>query len=322
VTFLSAWRLAFLVVPLGLLVAYLAAQRARQKTAVRFTSVDMLASVAPRRPGWQRHLPTAALIAAIVALIVGFAQPARAIRTPRQRASVILVLDTSGSMIANDVAPSRLAAAQQGARNFVTALPSGIQLGLEAFSTGPRMLVAPTTDRAAVLAAVDGLSAGGGTATGDAITLSLNAITALPPAANGKPAPAAIVLMSDGSPTIGTGDQSPTQSADNAASAAGQAGVKVHTIAYGTATGTIAVGGQTIPVPADPAAMARIAALSGGQTFTAETAGQLRSVYDQIGRAVGYDVHRREITAWFTGLGLVMAMAGAIAALIWTQRVV
>jgi Ca-activated chloride channel family protein len=183
------------------------------------------------------------------------------------------------------------------------------------------MLVAPTTDRAAVLAAVDGLSAGGGTATGDAITLALNAITALPPAANGKPAPAAIVLMSDGSPTIGTGDQSPTQSADNAASAAGQAGVKVHTIAYGTATGTIAVGGQTIPVPADPAAMARIAALSGGQTFTAETAGQLRSVYDQIGRAVGYDVHRREITAWFTGLGLVMAMAGAIAALIWTQRV-
>lgn len=320
-TFLSAWRLAFLVAPLGLLLAYLAAQRARQKTAVRFTSVDMLASVAPRRPGWQRHLPTAALITAIVALIVGFAQPARAIRTPRQRASVILVLDTSGSMIASDVAPSRLAAAQQGARNFVTALPAGVQLGLEAFSTGPRMVVAPTTDRAAVLAGIDGLQAGGGTATGDAITLALKAITTLPPAADGKPAPAAIVLMSDGSPTIGTGDQSPTQSANNAASAARQAGVKIHTIAYGTATGSIVVGGQTIPVPADPAAMAQIAALSGGQTFTAQTAGQLKSVYDQIGRAVGYDVHRREITAWFTGLGLVMAMAGAIAALIWTQRV-
>jgi Ca-activated chloride channel family protein len=128
--------------------------------------------------------------------------------------------------------------------------------------------------------------------------------------------------MSDGSPTVGTGDQSPTQSADLAASAARQASVKVHTIAYGTATGTIAVGGRTIPVPADPAAMARIAALSGGQTFTAETASQLKSVYDQIGRAVGYDVHRREITAWFTGLGLIMAMAAAVAALIWTQRVV
>jgi Ca-activated chloride channel family protein len=322
VSFLSAWRLAFLVAPLGLLLAYLAAQRARQKTAVRFTSVDLLASVAPRRPGWQRHLPTAALIAAIVLLIVGFAQPARAIRTPRQRATVILVLDTSGSMIANDVAPSRLAAAQEGARNFVTALPAGVQIGLEAFSTGPRMVVAPTTDRAAVLSGISGLQAGGGTATGDAITLALNAITALPPAANGKPAPAAIVLMSDGSPTIGTGDQSPTRSANNAASAAKQAGVKIHTIAYGTATGSIVIGGQAIPVPADPAAMAQIAALSGGQTFTAETASQLKSVYDQIGRAVGYDVHRREITAWFTGLGLVMALAGAIAALIWTQRVV
>jgi len=87
--------------------------------------------------------------------------------------------------------------------------------------------------------------------------------------------------------------------------------VKIHTIAYGTATGTIVVGGQTIPVPADPAAMAQIAALSGGQTFTAEPGGQLKSVYDQIGRAVGYDVHRREVTAWFTDLGLVLAMAGA-----------
>src|SRR5437588_11394798 len=116
-TFLSAWRLAFLVAPLALLLAYLAAQRARLRTAVRFTSVDMLASVAPRRPGWQRHLPTATLLAAIVALIVGFAQPARAVRTPRQRSTVILVLDTSGSTIASDVAPRRPAAAQQGARH-------------------------------------------------------------------------------------------------------------------------------------------------------------------------------------------------------------
>jgi len=320
-TFLSPWRLVFLVAPLGLLLSYLAAHRARQKTAVRFTSVDMLASVAPRRPGWQRHLPTAALIAALLVVIVGFAQPARAIRTPRQRASVILVLDTSGSMNANDVSPSRLAAAQQAAHNFATALPSGVQLGLVAFSTGPRMLVAPTTDRAAVVAAIDGLSAGGGTATGDAITLALNAITALPPAADRKPAPAAIVLMSDGSPTIGSADQSPTQSADNAASAAKQAGVKIHTIAYGTATGTMIIGGQVVPVPADPAAMARIAALSGGRPFTAETGSQLKSVYDQIGRAVGYDVHRREVTAWFTGLGLALAIAASVGALVWTQRV-
>ncbi|GAC1368780.1 MAG: hypothetical protein NVSMB32_13840 [Actinomycetota bacterium] len=127
--------------------------------------------------------------------------------------------------------------------------------------------------------------------------------------------------MSDGSPTIGSPGQTPAQSAETAASAAKQAGVKVHTIAYGTASGTLVIQGQTIPVPADPAAMARIAALSGGETFTAETGSQLNSVYGQIGRAVGYDVHRREITAWFTGLGLMLAMAAAGAALVWTQRV-
>lgn len=320
-TFLSGWRLAFLAAPLALVVAYVLAQRSRQKAAVRFTSVGMLASVAPRRPGWQRHLPTAALIAAMVLLIVGFAQPARAVRTPKQRATVILVLDTSGSMIAGDVSPSRLAAAQLGARNFATALPSGVQLGLESFSSGSRMLVAPTTDRSSVLAAIDALTAGGGTATGDAITMALSAIKALPPAADGKPAPAAIVLMSDGSPTIGTGDATPEQSAEDAATAAGQAGVKIHTIAYGTTNGVVDIGGQSIPVPADPAAMARIAGLSGGQTFTAATASQLRSVYDQIGRAVGYDTHRREITAWFTGLGLLLAVGAAAGALVWTQRV-
>ena len=321
-TFLSAWRLVFLAIPLALLIAYLAVQRTRPKVSARFTSVEMLASVAPRRPGWQRHLPTMALVAALVVLVLGFAQPARAIRTPKQRATVILVLDTSGSMIANDVAPSRLAAAEQGARNFVNALPHGVQIGLESFSTNANMLVAPTSDRTTILAAIDGLQAGGGTATGDALTLALHAVTALPPAANGKPAPAAIVLMSDGAPTIGSADQSPVAAALSAASAAKQANVKIDTIAYGTPDGAITIQGQTIGVPADPATMSQIASTSGGQTFTAQTASQLSSVYNQIGRAVGYDVHRRPIAAWFTAAALFIALAGGIAALIWTQRVV
>ena len=320
-SFAAGWRLLLLLGPAVLVAFYLLLQKSRQKTAVRFTSVSMLASVAPKRPGWQRHLASIAMLAALVVLVLGFAKPARSVRVPKQRATVILVLDTSGSMVANDVQPTRLAAAQQGARNFAEALPSGVQLGLEAFSTGPRMLVAPTTDRSSVISAINTLTSAGGTDTGDAITTALQAIAALPPAADGKPAPAAIVLMSDGSPTIGTGDLSPSDAADQAATAAKQAGVKVHTIAYGTQTGTITVRGETIPVPADPAAMARIAQLSGGQTFTAQTASQLKSVYDQIGRAVGYDVHRQDITVWFIGLGLILGMAAAAAALYWTERV-
>jgi Ca-activated chloride channel family protein len=184
------------------------------------------------------------------------------------------------------------------------------------------VLVLPTSDRSTVLAAIDGLQVGGGTATGDAIYLALNAITTLPPGADGTKAPAAIVLMSDGTPTVGRGDQSPADTVVAAATSAKQAGVHISTIAFGTPDGSVVLRGQTIPVPSDPAAMAQIAADSGGHSFSAQTAGQLKSVYSQIGRTVGYDVHRHEITAWFTGLALAIGMLAGIAALVWTQRIV
>jgi Ca-activated chloride channel family protein len=320
-TFLSAWRLLFLVAPAALLVAYLVAQRARPKIVARFTSVDMLASVAPRRPGWQRHLSAGILLGALVLLVVGFAQPARALRTPKQRATVMLTLDISGSMVANDVSPSRLAAAQQAARGFVNALPTGVQLGLVSFASTANVLVAPTSDRTTVLSAIGSLQAGGGTATGDAVYLALNSINAVPAGADGKKAPAAIVLMSDGTPTIGRVDQSPAQTVTGATAAAKQAGVRINTIAFGTDGGQVVIGGRTLSVPADPAAMAQIASDSGGRTFTAQTAGQLKSVYGQIGRVVGYDVHQHEITAWFTGLALALATLAAICGLIWTHRI-
>ena len=225
-------------------------------------------------------------------------------------------------MTSTDVAPSRLVAAKQAADSFVNALPAGVQIGLIRFSTDATVLVAPTSDRSTTLGAISSLQAGGGTATGDALQLALNAIAALPPGADGKPAPAAIVLMSDGSPNIGRGDQSPAQTVAAASASAKQAGAHINTIAFGTPTGTVDLHGQTIPVPSDPAAMAQIAADSGGQSFNAQTAGQLKSVYRQIGRTVGYDVHHHEITAWFTGIALAIAMLAAIAALIWTQRIV
>jgi Ca-activated chloride channel homolog len=319
-TFLSSWRLVLLIAPVVLLLAYLAVQRARQKVVVRFTSVDMLASVAPKRPGWQRHVPAAGLFLALVLLVLGFAQPASAERTPKQRATVILTIDTSGSMIATDVRPSRLGAAQSAARGFVKNLPPGVQLGLVQFSTSAQVRVAPTSDRSTMLAAIDGLQANGGTATGDAIQLSLKAISALPPGKDGKPAPAAIVLMSDGSPNLPPGGAA--QAVSDATTAAAASGVKIDTIAFGTADGVANINGESIPVGFDPAAMAQIAKDTGGKTFTAQTAGQLKSVYNQIGRIVGYDVHQHEITAWFTGIALAMALLAAVGALVWTQRIV
>jgi Ca-activated chloride channel family protein len=322
VTFLSGGRLLLLAAPLVLLAAYVVVQRARRKTVVRFTSVDMLASVAPQRPGWQRHIAAGALLAALVLLVFGLARPAQTVRTPRQRATVMLTIDVSGSMVANDVAPSRLTAAQDAARAFANALPPGVQLGLISFSTNANVLVSPTTDRTTVIGAIDGLQAGGGTATGDAINLALQAIRTLPPSADGKAAPATIVLMSDGSPTIGVGDQSPIDAVASATAAAKQAGVPISTIAFGTANGAVEIQGQVLAVPWDPAVMAQIASGSGGHTFTAQTAGQLKSVYQQIGRAIGYDVHRRDVSIWFTGAALLAAVVAAGAALVWNERLV
>jgi len=320
-TFLASWRLVLLVAPAILFVAYLLAQRSRRRVAVRFTSVDLLASVVPRRSGWQRHIASAAFLLALILLVVAFAQPARVERTPKQQATVVLTLDISGSMVATDVSPSRLGAAQVAARDFVSALPSGVQLGLVAFSTSASLLVPPTSDRSMVLTAINSLQPGGGTSTADALTLALETVHAQPKAANGKPTPAAIVLMSDGAPTIGFNGESPLQSVVDVAAQAKQAGVKIDTIAFGTQDGTVTIGGEILAVPSDPAAMAQIASVSGGETFTARSAEQLKSVYHQIGRVVGYDVHRHDITAWFTGLGLVIAALAGAASLLWTQRI-
>jgi Ca-activated chloride channel family protein len=321
-TFLSGWRLVLLLTPAALLAAYVVVQRSRQRVAVRFTDLDLLSSVAPRRSGWQRHIAAALLLLALIALTVGFARPAWASRVPRERATVVLALDTSASMAADDVSPNRLEAAKAEARAFVKKLPSALKVGLVSFSTTAQVQVAPTTDRTSVLASIDALQEGNGTATADAIELSLSAIRALPKAADGSAAPAAIVLMSDGTPTVAGNGDTPAAAADTAAVAAKAAHVPVDTIAFGTVNGVVQAQGRLVPVPSDPEAMARIASESGGKSFTAQTAGQLKSVYDQIGRAVGYEVHKHELTVWFTFAGLLIAALAGASALYWTQRLV
>ena len=321
-TFLSPARLLLLAVPVALLVAYLIAQRLRRRDVVRFTSVDLLASVAPRRPGWQRHLPAAGLLLALVCLTVGFARPTAATRVPRESGNVVLALDTSNSMGATDVAPSRLAAAVAAAKSFVNGLPHGLHVGVVSFDRTARLLVAPTADRATVLTSIERLELGPGTATGDALFTSLNTINATPVGADGKTPPAVVVLMSDGTPTVGQGDESPEQTVTRANQAAKQAGVPVDTIAYGTSQGTVDLQGQQYRVPADPAALEAIAAATGGKAFTATTGGELASVYDQITRTVGYTTQHREVTAWFTGLGLLICALAGSAALVWTNRLV
>ena len=132
-SFASPSRLLLIVLPLGLLGAYILVQRSRRKYALRFTSVDLLASVAPRRPGWQRHISAALMLLALLALVVGLAGPVRKVRVARQRGTIMLAIDTSRSMSATDVAPDRLSAAEDAARLFVEKLPAGLKVGLLTF---------------------------------------------------------------------------------------------------------------------------------------------------------------------------------------------
>jgi Ca-activated chloride channel homolog len=321
-TFLSGWRLVLLLAPLALLVAYVLVQRRRHAQVLRFTSVDLLDSVAPKRSAWRRHVPAVATLLSLVVLTLAFAQPAMTIKTAKERATIILTLDTSASMSATDVSPSRLEAMEEQARTFVKNLPKGIQIGLVTFNSDASLVVPPSTDTAPVLDALDNLSVGGGTNAAGGITTALSAIAQAPSGSSDKPTPAVIVMMSDGSPTIAPGDADPVAAADEAAAKAKELSVPIDTIAFGTTSGVVTIQGEQIAVPFDPEAMARIASVSGGQTFTAETGSQLASIYDQIGRDVGFIDQTRELTAAFAGVALLLALLAAAGALAWTQRLV
>jgi Ca-activated chloride channel family protein len=315
-TFLAPGRLWLVVGVLGLAAAYVVLAQRRRHYAVRFTNLALLASVAPRRPGWRRHVPAAACAFALLFLVVGLARPARAERVPKEAATVMLVIDVSASMEATDVSPTRLDAAVSAAAKFVDGLPARLQVGLVAFDRTPRVLAPPTSDHALVTAALQQLQVGPGTASGDALTAALEAIAASQgdvPATAASKQTAAIVLLSDGVATVG-------QPPEQAAAAAAAQHVPVTTIAFGTDTGTVTVQGRTIPVPADTASMQAVADATGGRAFTAASAGQLNQVYKDIGSRVGYTVQRHEIGMTFVFLGMVMLVAALIGSLVWSGR--
>ena len=183
--------IALLLVPAAI-AAYLFVQRRRNRYVVRFTNVDLLSNLAPRTPSWRRHVPPVLYVAAIAALVIALARPSMMVAVPREEATIVLTMDVSGSMQATDVDPTRLAAAQKAASDFVDQLPDTFRVGLVVFSTDARIAVAPTTDRAAVHQAIDSLAANGGTALGDAIVVSLQAAglsVSTDPTASPSPSP-------------------------------------------------------------------------------------------------------------------------------------
>ncbi|MEH1014534.1 VWA domain-containing protein [Micromonospora sp. CPCC 206060] len=316
-TWASPVRLWLLVGVLALAVYYLLMQRRQSRYAVRFTNLRLLDRVAPERPAWRRHVPAGLFLAMLALLVVGFARPTAEVRVPRERATVIVAVDVSTSMLATDVEPDRLTAAKMAAGRFVDGLPDEFNVGLVAFAGSAAVFVPPDTDRGALHSGIERLAEGAtgvqGTAIGEAISTSLQAIRGLDNQAAKQPPPARIIVLSDGANTSG---RDPVEAADDAVAAK----VPVHTISFGTLSGSVDRGGRPIQVPVDGQTLRDVAEATGGRYHEASTSEELRAVYEDIGTSVGYRLERQDISARFIGIGLLFALGAAAGSLRWFSR--
>jgi Ca-activated chloride channel homolog len=325
------WTL--LLVPVAL-AAYLLAQRRRSRYTVRFTNLDLLANVVSAKPGWRRHVPPALYLLALAALLVSLARPQALALVPKEQATVVLVMDVSGSMNATDVAPTRLVASQRAAVVFIEELPERFRVGIVSFASTAQTLTRPTTDRVAVYEAIDSLHAEGATAVGDGIERALDVKRPPTPPSSGSTArpspsppaqgdadeaPLVVLLLSDGANTQGR-----TQPMEAAADAKAL-GVPVFTIALGTDRGMVDVPDETgnlrrIPVPPDTLTLQRIAETTGARFFAAPSNSDLKQVYRELGSKIGFVKEKQEITVVFAATGLLFLVAGATMSLVWFSR--
>jgi Ca-activated chloride channel family protein len=295
-------------IPLALLALW-AARRRPAKYVIRFPATATLAAVVGRTGRARRIIPPALLSLSLAGLVTALARPEATIAVPIEKASVMLVTDTSGSMNATDVSPTRLGAAQAAATHFLDRVPKSLQTGLVAYADGPNTVLRPTQDRDTVKGTLNALQADGGTATGDALEAALNAL-----GNRGKNSPpAAIVLLSDGASKTG---RDPNEVAQEAKAA----GVPIYTVALGTPDGVIQQGGQVLNVAPDPQALAQIAQLSGGRAFTAEDSDALDAVYQTLGSKIGTKKEKKEVSAGFAAVGLLLLGGAAFTSLRWRGR--
>jgi len=335
-------------------------RRIRRTTAQRFAEAPLFSQIAVRLPAVRRHISMGLYFAALALLLGAAARPVTAVPLPVDRAAVILAIDTSGSMAAPDLQPTRLEAARQAASGFLDVFPRGPRVGLVTFSTYATLMVPPTDDRNALREALAGLKTQEATAIGDAIAVSLRAIPgraasvpggsapgagggpgqsqtvqppfgqappgqspfmAPPPPAAGTPPdpkdlpPAAIILLTDGGQNAGTADPI------RMAALAKQLKVKIYTIGLGTPGGGVFnYQGQMVLVPFDPTLLQQIAAITDGKFFMSPTAGDLKQIYRELGRTIGWEKRKTEVSALFVaGAGVLMLGGGALS-LLWMGR--
>jgi Ca-activated chloride channel family protein len=307
----------------GLALLYLLLQWRRRSTySVRFTNLELLDSVAPKRPGWRRHVVALVFLASLAVLVVSLARPTREEAAPLGP-TIVLAIDTSLSMEATDVEPNRLEAAQEAADGLVEGLAENVRVSLISFNGSATIQVAPTTDHDAVRDAIDDLELNEFTAIGEAIFAGLDAVdlavrdqeAAEDDAGEELDAPEhQIIVMSDGETTVGRPDA-------DAAAAAEEAGIPVNTIAFGTPDGTIEIPGEgEVDVGVNEDSLRAIAEATGGDFFAATTGAELVEAFADIEGTVDSEVVVKEIGTWFLGLGVALLILTSLLSLAWFSR--
>jgi Ca-activated chloride channel homolog len=317
-SFASPLLLAGLLLLPLLVLGYRYLQRRPNRYAVRYTNLEVLAAVVDSTRSWRRYAGLALFLLALAALLVGFARPSVNRLADREEATIVLVIDVSGSMQAKDVEPTRLAAAQKVVRDFMKRLPERFQVGVVAFSETAEVAAPATADRQLAIDAIDYLYPQRGTAIGDGLARGVEVARAAEAGNAGQKRPAAILLLSDGSQTEGV--LLPQEGAARAKSFK----IPVYTIALGTPEGVVEFnrfgGTRIIPVPPDKPTLRQIAETTGGRFYEAESVGDLRSAYDKMGSLVSKVKRKQEVTFAFLAGGLVLLLAAAGIAVVTFPR--
>jgi Ca-activated chloride channel family protein len=326
-----------LLIPV-LIIAYIIAQRRRQKYALRYASLSLVKEALGRGPGWRRHIPPILFLLGLTIMIVAFARPVATVMLPSNQGTIVLSIDVSGSMQAQDMKPNRLEAAKVAARAFVEKQPPNVRIGIVAFSDNAAVIQAPTNDREAILAAINRLTPQRGTAIGRGLltgvealfedptkppptpaprndSLSLPEPTPTPtPMPRGTYAPAVLVLLSDGESNVGPRPLDIIkQVADR--------GVRVYTVGVGSPQGTVlTIQGRNVRVRLDEETMKEIADRTDGDYYKADTEADLKTVYENLSTRVVFRAEKTELTAFFTGGATIFVLLAGMLSLLWFSR--
>ncbi len=329
-TFGSPWMLALLGAVPAMVAAYVKSRRRRARRAAALAEQALVATAASSRMRVRRHVPFGLFAAALTVLLVGMARPMTTVQTPKREGTVILAMDVSNSMNADDVKPTRIEAAKAAARAFIERQPPAVKVGVVAFGDGAVIVQAPTAEHADAVKAIDRLSVAGGTSLGLGLVSSLSAIAGkavtIDAAALASDSAqvvdigffgsATIVLLSDGEQT---GQPDPLSVAE----VASVAGVRVHTIGIGTAAGVVVqIDGFSVATALDADLLEQVAQLTDGTYHEGDDAAALAEISRSIDLRFKLVSEHIEITGLFSAAGIVLLFAGALLSVLWFGRVV